>query len=253
MRRYQHILRGFGNVTASTLLPCRPPLVIRRMSTRQAERLRRHAASSADSTATARGRPAAPKGGHASSRDSPSQRRRDYSKLNSSGSSSGASSTGAKASSTAKKPAAAAASSAASARSSKRPPLQGRFNRLVIERGFFFTVYLYVLGESITLGVAYLLHTHRLLGIGDVGSWLAALHFPTDRYLNVGPTVYGLQLSPRLLLNYVAANVVTYPLLPLQVRWCGATAPLLQAPFRWVSRAIKKEKPVVPKAPPAKP
>lgn len=130
--------------------------------------------------------------------------------------------------------------------------MRGRFNRLVVERGFFFTVYLYVLGESITLSLAYALHTHRL-GVGDTGSWLAALHFPVDRFLNVGPAVYGLQLSPRLLLNYVAANLCTYPLLPLQLRFCAATAPVLQVPFAWMGRLARRPAVAVPKAPAAQP
>jgi hypothetical protein len=133
-----------------------------------------------------------------------------------------------------------------------KPQMRGRFNRLVIEHGLFFSLYLYVLGESITLAFTYLLHTRRL-GVGDTGSWLAAVGFPVERYLNVGPTVYGLQLSPRLLLNYLVVNACMYPLLKFEMRFCLATAPALRAPFRWLRRAVMKTEPAIPKAPSATP
>lgn len=227
----------------------------REMSTRQSERLRRRAAAAGQETrgpsflqdsATKKHRPVA--SSHTSAHESGTRNvRQPTSHAHS------------KSSATAKSKHAAGASAAASAAAttsstgaSKAAPLQGRFNRLVVERGFFFTVYLYVLGESITLGLVYLLHTHQL-GVGDVGSWLAALHVPAERYLNVGPTVYGLQLSPRLVLNYLVANVCTYPLLPLQMRFCLATAPILQTPFTVLAKAVRRREPAVPKAPAAKP
>ncbi|KPI90660.1 hypothetical protein ABL78_0256 [Leptomonas seymouri] len=219
------------------------------MSTRQAERLRRRSAAATTNTATAAKRhPAASASPHARGGRAPSPTR-DYSRPTSKSFARGSGAAKNAPSAGVGVPGNTAATLSAGA---SRPPMRGRFNRLVMERGFFFTVYLYVLGESMTLCLAYLLHT-RSLSIGDAGSWLAALHSPADRYLNAGPTVYGLQLTPRLLLNYLAANACTYPLLPLQIRFCTATAPALYAPFSWISRRMKKPKPVIPKAPSAKP
>lgn len=217
---------------------------LRRVSTRQAERpQRRTAAATAD---TAGKQPAAGlKAAHTPWKES-AHVQRGYAKLTS-----GAAARTSKARRGADTSTSTAAAASTSAGPSK-PPMRGRFNRLVVERGFFFTVYLYVLGESLNLSLAYLLHTHGL-GIGDAGSWLAALHFPTDRVLNVGPTLYGLQLSPRLVLNYLVANVCTYPLLPLQLRFCAVTAPVLQAPFLCIGRAMRRAEPAIPKAPAARP
>ncbi|KAG5498505.1 hypothetical protein JKF63_02791 [Porcisia hertigi] len=135
--------------------------------------------------------------------------------------------------------------------SGRAKPLPGRFNRLVAQNGFLVTFYHYVLGESINLVLTYLLHVQRL-GIGDTGSWLGTLGVPVDRFLNVGPTVYGLQLSPRLVLNYLVVNACTYPSIPLQLRFCIATAPIVRAPLHLMGRLLRaSRKATVPKAPSA--
>ncbi|GET86145.1 hypothetical protein, conserved [Leishmania tarentolae] len=190
------------------------------VSTRQAERLRR-----ASSTPTARGSRAA----RASAQQvaKPSSRSADTS---------------------------ATSATAQSASSSGRAkPMPGRFNRLLVQLGVFVTVYHYVLGESINLFLTYLLHSHRL-GIGDTGSWLGAVGVPVDRYLNQGPTVYGLQLSPRLMLNYLVVNGCMYPTIALQLRFCMATAPILRGPFQVMGRLLGvSKKATIPKAPSAAP
>lgn len=137
--------------------------------------------------------------------------------------------------------------------SGRAKPLPGRFNRLVVQLGVGVTVYHYILGESINLFLTYLLHSHRL-GIGDTGSWLGALGVPVDGFLNIGPTVYGLQLSPRLVLNYLVVNACMYPSIPLQLRLCIATAPILRGPFQVMGRLLGVSKrATVPKAPSATP
>ncbi|AYU76318.1 hypothetical protein, conserved [Leishmania donovani] len=141
----------------------------------------------------------------------------------------------------------ATAQSAAS--SGRAKPLPGRFNRLLVQLGVLVTVYHYILGESINLFLTYLLHSHRL-GIGDTGSWLGAVGVPVDRFLNIGPTVCGLQLSPRLVLNYLVVNACMYPSIPLQMRLCIATAPILRVPFQVMGRLLGVSKrATVPKAP----
>ncbi|KPA74785.1 putative mitochondrial hypothetical protein [Leptomonas pyrrhocoris] len=237
-------LRAFGCLSPSATFSRMGRLRFnsRCMSSRQAERLHRRSAAAATAP---KKRPATPTGSHRDGSDAPPHAR-SYNKLTAKSAAKGSSSTK-------KSPSAAAATTttAASSAGPSRPPMPGRFNRLVLERGLFFTVYLYVLGESMTLFLTYLLHTHRL-GVGDVGSWLAALHTSTGHYLNVGPTVYGLQLTPRLLLNYLVANCCTYPLLPLQMRFCTATTPLLWTPLSCIGRQFRKAGAVIPKAPAAK-
>lgn len=132
----------------------------------------------------------------------------------------------------------------------------GRFNRITAEKGLGFASYLYVVGESVTLGVTYLLHTDRL-HTGETGSWLTALGAGgfVDGYLERGPSVFGVRLSPRLLLNYLVANLCTYPLYRYQYAFCLATAPLLgkaTAPLRRRLRESRKTK-AIPKAPSAEP
>ncbi|KAK7201840.1 hypothetical protein NESM_000251000 [Novymonas esmeraldas] len=128
-------------------------------------------------------------------------------------------------------------------------PLPGRFNRLVLQHGVLATTLHYVLGEFMNLSLTYLLHTH-LLGVGDVGSWLAAVGVPAERVLNVGPYIYGVQLSPRLVLNYVVANACMYPLMAPQLRLCVAAAPVLLLPAQVLRRWLGLSKrAAVPKAP----
>ncbi|KAG5485073.1 hypothetical protein CUR178_08043 [Leishmania enriettii] len=202
----------------------------RPMSTRQAERLRRSSTvPMAEGIVTSR---APPSGRVRCSRVATGSAQRA---TRSSPSSAGASSTFT------------TAKSAASDGRAKQLP--GRFNRLTVQLGFLVAFYHYVLAESIHLFLTYLLHSHRL-GIGDAGSWLAAVGVPADRFLSVGPTVYGLQLSPRLLLNYLAVNACMYPSIPLQLRFCVATAPILRAPFQVMGRRLGiSKRATVPKAP----
>ncbi|CAG9569314.1 conserved hypothetical protein [Leishmania major strain Friedlin] len=206
----------------------------RGVSTRQAERLGRASSRpTASGTATSHASPSGIRGASRAARG-PAQR---ATKLSSP--SAGASATSA------------TAQSAAS--SGRAKPLPGRFNRLVVQLGVLVTVYHYILGESINLFLTYLLHSHRL-GIGDTGSWLGAVGVPVDRFLNVGPTVYGLQLSPRLVLNYLVVNACMYPSMPLQLRLCIATAPILRGPFQVMGRLLGvSKKAAVPKAPSATP
>ncbi|KAG8346139.1 hypothetical protein TRVL_03026 [Trypanosoma vivax] len=104
-----------------------------------------------------------------------------------------------------------------------------RFYRISQEHGFGFSHYLYILGESMTLAVLYALHSD-LTGMGDSFVWLGALSADQwvdfDRWTDAGPSVFGVRLSPRLLLNYLIANLITYPLYGAQLRFCLATYPL---------------------------
>ncbi|KAG5485745.1 hypothetical protein LSCM1_07156 [Leishmania martiniquensis] len=205
----------------------------RAISTRQAERLRR-----SSSTPTA--------GGVATSRAPPSGEIRSRRVASGSAQRSATTSLSNGASDTF-----ASAPSAASAGRAKHLP--GRFNRLTVELGFLVALYHYVLAEAIHIYLTYLLHSHRL-GIGDMGSWLGTAGVPADGFLNVGPVVYGLQLSPRLFLNHLVANACMYPSIPLQLRFCIATAPIVRAPFQVIGRLLGVPKRAsVPKAPRSSP
>lgn len=129
-------------------------------------------------------------------------------------------------------------------------PLPGRFNRIVRERGPAFALYLYGLGEGLTWIMTYLLHTHAL-PIGDVGTWTGLLigHDTASSYLNIGPSVFGIQLSPRLLLNYLVCTVCIVPLYSAQYAFCAATAPILSKAFRAI--APQRRQSAIPKAPSA--
>ncbi|CAJ1014431.1 hypothetical protein Q4I32_001355 [Leishmania shawi] len=206
----------------------------RTVSTRQAERIRRSSTiPTAGGTATSHAPPSSRGGGNCVTRHSAPR----STKLPTSSARASATSTTAK--------------SAAS--SGRAKPLPSRFYRLVVQRGLFVALYHYLLGETINFFVTYLLHSHRL-GVGDIGSWLGAAGIPVDVFLNVGPTVYGLQLSPRLVLNYLVVNACMYPLIPLQLHFCVATAPTLRAPFRVMGRLLGvSKKATIPKAPSATP
>lgn len=129
----------------------------------------------------------------------------------------------------------------------------GRFNRVTAEKGLSFASCLYIIGEGMTLLLAYLLHSDSL-PIGETGSWLTALGAGSfvDRFLEVGPTVFGVRLSPRLLLNYLVANACTYPLYRYQYAFCLAMAPTIAmatAPMRKLFRSVTKKQSNIPKAP----
>lgn len=133
----------------------------------------------------------------------------------------------------------------------------GRFNRIAADKGLAFASFFYVVGESTTLGVAYLLHSN-ILHTGEVGSWLAALGASgfVDGYLERGPTLFGIRLSPRLLLNYLLANLCTYPLYRFQYSACLATARHFgnaTAPLRLRLRKARRTKAAIPKAPSVEP
>ncbi|RNF27050.1 uncharacterized protein Tco025E_00687 [Trypanosoma conorhini] len=135
---------------------------------------------------------------------------------------------------------------------------RSRFYRVVQERGAGFAMYLYVFGESVTLAVLYALHSD-LFSTGDVVTWLRFISLDSlvnlERWLEVGPIVAGLRLSPRLLLNYLVANALTYPLYATQLAFCAATFPLLRGVLSPVSyllharRASGRRGRAVPKAP----
>ncbi|RNF08849.1 hypothetical protein TraAM80_02481 [Trypanosoma rangeli] len=119
-------------------------------------------------------------------------------------------------------------------------------------------MYLYVSGESVTPAVLYALHSD-LFSTGDVVTWLIFFHLDSlvdlERWLEVGPIVAGVRLSPRLLLNYLVANALTYPLYATQLAFCAATFPLLRGAISPLSdplhtrRASGKRSRGVPKAP----
>ncbi|CCW60199.1 unnamed protein product [Phytomonas sp. EM1] len=133
--------------------------------------------------------------------------------------------------------------------------MRGRFNRIAAEKGLSFATYLYVLGESCTILLTYLLHTNQLY-VGEVGTWLSwiSLKNVNECYLDVGPVVFNtFRLSPRLFLNYLIANVLTLPLFSYQMGFCMATAPVLSklvSPVRALLKRCKKPRTeAIPKAP----
>lgn len=129
------------------------------------------------------------------------------------------------------------------------PQMIGRFNRYRVEYGFFFTACLYLLGEGTTICATLLLHYHYFEFLGDAGSWLSGLGVEEGRYLDIGPCVGGLQLSPRLLLNYIFCSICTYPLFPLQLRLCSVVVPRGRSPWgRWQRDRRTKNVPRAPKA-----
>ncbi|KEG06261.1 hypothetical protein DQ04_14961020, partial [Trypanosoma grayi] len=75
-----------------------------------------------------------------------------------------------------------------------------------------------------------------------------------DRWSQAGPVLWGLRFSPRLLLNYLVANAVTYPLYSLQLSFCVVAVNMLRCvllPLRNVLRARQRSSrgSRVPKAP----
>ncbi|CCD16908.1 unnamed protein product [Trypanosoma congolense IL3000] len=134
---------------------------------------------------------------------------------------------------------------------------RSRFYRIASERGVGFAAYFYLLGESVTLSVLYALHSD-VFGTGDTFSWLEAVgvgrFMDLGRWSVTGPKIGGLALSPRLLLNYLAANVFTYPVYRTQMWFCTVTFSLLRRGISYlkglrpgVGRAAAERK--VPKAP----
>ncbi|KAH9584251.1 hypothetical protein LSM04_005511 [Trypanosoma melophagium] len=139
---------------------------------------------------------------------------------------------------------------------------RSRFYRIVMEHGFGFAIYLYILGESITLAVLYVLHSN-IFSTGDSFSWMRYIGcdrlLDLDRWSQTGPVISGLCFSPRLLLNYLIANIITYPFYSLQVKFCLATFPLLCTVLSPVNYMLlrfkqigKRNKKRIPKAPSAK-
>lgn len=121
------------------------------------------------------------------------------------------------------------------------------------ERGLAFALYLFIFGEAVTLFVTYLLH-FDILGSGDVVAWLnwAGLDKLVDlnKYAGKHVTLFGFELSVRLLTNYGIANVAVIPVFPLEIAFCAYTLPYLITAARalkfWKGRGTK-----IPKAPQA--
>ncbi|ORC86422.1 uncharacterized protein TM35_000281380 [Trypanosoma theileri] len=139
---------------------------------------------------------------------------------------------------------------------------RSRFYRIIMEYGFGFAMYLYILGESITLTVVYILHSN-IFSTGDSFSWMRSIGcdrlVDLDRWSHAGPVISGVCFSPRLLLNYLIANIITYPLYSLQVAFCVRTFPLLRlllSPVNYIflrlQRCGKNNTARIPKAPSAK-
>ncbi|AAZ11480.1 uncharacterized protein TEOVI_000630800 [Trypanosoma equiperdum] len=116
---------------------------------------------------------------------------------------------------------------------------RSRFYRIALDHGFGFAVYFYILGESMTLSVLYALHSNAL-GTGDTFAWMNAVgaerFVNLDRWAHAGPTVVGVTLSFRLLLNYLAANAIMYPMYGMQMRFCVATFGVLGKGFNPLRR-----------------
>ncbi|EPY30700.1 hypothetical protein STCU_03936 [Strigomonas culicis] len=125
--------------------------------------------------------------------------------------------------------------------------MKGRFNRIARERGLLFASYFYVVGESLNLLGTYLLYTHKVPYMGDAGSWLEYVGVNREKYLDVGPVVYGLRLSPVLLLDYLIVNGFFYPLMAYELAFCNRTAAMCGA----VASKFRPQKvSTIPKAPP---
>jgi hypothetical protein len=141
---------------------------------------------------------------------------------------------------------------ASTAGAAKKPGMFGKFTRLAREKGIGYAIYLYVFGEAISILVTYLLH-YDVLGAGDVMSWLNWIGLGSwvdiDKAGSKHTTIFGYEVSVRLLTNYGIANVVGIPLFPLEVAFCAFTFPLVVR----TARRLKfwKSASNIPKAPQA--
>lgn len=84
-----------------------------------------------------------------------------------------------------------------------------KFLRTAKERGLGFTAAVYFLGEFTVLVLTFVLHTDYL-DIGECGRWLRAAGGEDGwivAHMDEGPTTMGVQLTLRLLMNYVLVNI----------------------------------------------
>lgn len=124
-----------------------------------------------------------------------------------------------------------------------RTSMKGRFNRVTAQRGLFFASVLYLVGETMTVGLTLLLHCGYLGPFSDIRYWTRLLLGGEDAgsasspggllyFLDAGPMLsaeYDLTLSPRLLLHYAVSNALLYPLYPYQYAFCDRVLmPLLR-------------------------
>lgn len=143
-------------------------------------------------------------------------------------------------------------SSSAKAAGGKKPGTFGKFTKLAREKGIGYAIYLYVFGEAISILITYLLH-YDILGAGDVMSWLSYIGLGSwvdiDKAGSKHTTIFGYEVSVRLLTNYGIANVVGIPLFPLEVAFCAFTFPFVLR----ATRRLKfwKSANNIPKAPQA--
>lgn len=148
---------------------------------------------------------------------------------------------------------AAGASATPAADATAKKSMMGKFTKLAREKGLGYALYLYVFGEAISILITYLLH-FDILGAGDVLAWLNWMGLGSlvdlDNAGSKHTTIFGYEVSVRLLTNYGIANVFGIPLFPLEVAFCAVTYPYALNAVRrlkfWKSRPSK-----IPKAPQA--